>query len=127
VSGARRAQGARFEALAEAHLAAHGLETVVRGFTCRHGELDLVMRDGATLVVVEVRARAASRFGDAAASVGSQKRQRIVLATRTLLAARPELARLPLRFDVVGFAIGADGAPADGQPVEWLRAAFDAA
>ena len=122
MTSARRDAGARFEAIAEAHLAAAGLVPLLRNFSCRLGELDLVMRDHDALVVVEVRARAPTRYGTAAETVGPAKPRRIVRATQVLLAARPELARLPLRFDVV--AIEAD---AGAERVEWLRAAFDAA
>jgi putative endonuclease len=122
MTSARRDAGARFEAVAEAHLAAAGLVTLLRNFNCRFGELDLVMRDRDVLVVVEVRARAPTRYGSAAETVGPAKRQRIVRAAQVLLAARPELARLPLRFDVVAIE-----AEAGAERVEWLRAAFDAA
>ena len=118
---AQQAQGARGEAIAQAHLEANGLVLVRRNFRSRFGELDLVMHDRATLVVVEVRARAATRFGTAAESIGPRKRRRIVLAARALLAACPELARLPMRFDVVAL----DGDP-QAPRIEWIKAAFDA-
>ena len=127
MSGSRRAEGARFEAVAEAHLVAHGLVPLLRNFNCRLGELDLVMRDRDTLVVVEVRARAPTRFGTAVETIGPAKRRRIVRATQVLLAARPELAKLPLRFDVVAFEVTAGAEHPGGDPVQWLRAAFDAA
>ena len=123
----RRAEGARFEAAAEAHLVAQGLVPLLRNFNCRLGELDLVMRDDDTLVVVEVRARAPTRFGTATESIGPAKRRRIVRATQVLLAARPELAKLPLRFDVVAFEVDASAERTGGDQVQWLRAAFDAA
>ena len=127
MSGGRRAEGARFEAAAEAHLVAHGLVPLLRNFNCRLGELDLVMRDRDTLVVIEVRARAPTRFGTAVETIGPAKRRRIVRATQVLLAARPELARLPLRFDVVAFEVGGGDEQGDVDQVQWLRAAFDAA
>jgi putative endonuclease len=127
MSGARRAEGARYEAAAEAHLIGQGLTPLLRNFNCRLGELDLVMRDRDTLVVVEVRARAPTRFGSALETIGPAKRRRIVRATQVLLAARPELATLPIRFDVVAFEVAAGDRPADADQVQWLRAAFDAA
>src|SRR5262245_38472179 len=127
MSSARRKEGARYEARAEAHLVAAGLVPVVRNFTCRMGELDLVMRERDTLVVVEVRARGQTRYRAAAESVGPAKRLPIVQPTRALLAARPELARLPVRFDVVAFEVAAAADGAGSEPVQWLRAAFDAA
>jgi len=116
----RRAQGARYEAAARAHLEAHGLECVMTNFRSRFGELDLVMRDRGTLVVVEVRSRAPSRMGTAAETVGPAKRRRIVRTTQFLLASHPDLARLPLRFDVVAIDTG----PVRDQ-LRWLRGAFD--
>jgi putative endonuclease len=101
-----------------AHLLAHGLKLVTRNYRTPHrggGEIDLVMRDGATLVFVEVRRRASKAFGGAAASVSIAKQRRIVFAARHYLmrAHNPP----PCRFDVVGVEAGS---------VEWLRAAFDA-
>lgn len=117
----RQAQGARREVEAEAHLVAQGLVPLLRNFRARLGELDLVMDDRGTLVIVEVRSRAPTRFGTAAETIGPRKRHRIVRATQVLLAAHPELARRPVRFDVVTF----DGA-ADAPCIEWIKSAFDA-
>ena len=115
-----RAQiGRRAEDRAAAHLGAAGLVLLHRNYLCRLGELDLVARDGTTLVVAEVRLRASARFGGAAASITRAKQRRIVLATRHLLARYPSLQRLPVRFDALLVA-AADG------PIEWLRGAFDA-
>ena len=118
-TGSKQARGAHHEALAEQHLVAHGLVPLLRNFRARLGELDLVMDDRGTLVVVEVRSRAPTRYGAAAETIGPGKRARIVAATKVLLAARPELARRPVRFDVVAF----DG---DGAAPQWIRSAFDA-
>jgi putative endonuclease len=101
-----------------AHLAAHGLKLVARNYRTPHrggGEIDLVMRDGATLVFVEVRQRSRSDYGGAAASVSFTKQRRIVFAARHYLMrlASPP----PCRFDVVSVEPGR---------IEWLRAAFDA-
>lgn len=72
-----RSTGERFERDAEALLREAGLSLVERNWSCRFGEIDLIMRDGATLVFVEVRQRGSSRFGGAAASIGRDKRERI--------------------------------------------------
>ncbi len=106
-------------------LEAAGLTILVRNYLCRMGELDIVaLADTAAgaatlLVIAEVRMRASSDYGGAAGSITYAKQRRIVLATRHLLAARPQLQKLPIRFDVVLVPSGA-AAP------EWLRAAFDA-
>ena len=108
--------GADAEAAAQRYLEAQGLKLVMRNFRCPGGELDLVMRERDTLALVEVRSRARSDFGSAAESIGPRKRARLVLAARAFLAAHPQYARSPLRFDVVAF---------DGGEAQWLRNAFD--
>ncbi len=119
---ARRARGDVAEAAALAMLQDRGLQLLARNAASRGGELDLVMRDGATVVFVEVRYRATRRFGGGAASVDAGKRRRLVHAARAFLAGHPQMADAPCRFDVVD----ADGDP-DAPTLTWLRAAFDAA
>ena len=119
---ARRARGDAAEAAALEMLQARGLQLLARNAASRGGELDLVMRDGATVVFVEVRYRATRRFGGGAASVDAGKRRRLVHAARAFLAGHPQMADAPCRFDVVD----ADGDP-DAPTLTWLRAAFDAA
>ena len=53
----RRAEGMKFEERAAAFLIARGYELVERNFTSRYGEIDLICRDGDTLVFVEVKMR----------------------------------------------------------------------
>jgi putative endonuclease len=89
---------------------------VARGPGARGGEIDLVMREpDGTVVFVEVRARAGTAHGGAAASVGLAKQRSLVFA------ARHYLARLssepPCRFDVVAI---------DGERLQWLKGAFEA-
>ncbi len=109
--------GAEAEDLALRYLQRQGLRLVARNARYKGGELDLVMLDGATLVVVEVRLRTNPQFGSAAESVTSHKQRRIVLATQLYLVAHPVHAQRALRFDVVAF----DGS---GTP-QWIKAAFD--
>jgi len=114
----RHDDGRAAEALAEAHLRAHGLAIVERNVHSRHGELDIVARDGATVVFVEVRLRRPGRFGDAADSITPAKRARLVAAAREYLAGMPRTPEC--RFDVVLL----DGL--DPSRVVWLPDAFGA-
>jgi putative endonuclease len=107
--------GAEAEDRAARFLASQGLTLVERNFRTRFGEIDLVARDGETLVFVEVRLRTGNRFGGAAASVDSSKRARIVAASRLYLARLA--SEPPCRFDVVTL---------DGEAARWIRAAFEA-
>ena len=116
-----RVDGARFEDVALAHLQRAGLVAIARNFTCRYGEIDLVMRDRDTLVFVEVRFRRASGFGDGIDSVHAGKQAKLVRAASAFLAAHPRFADRACRFDVV--AIAGDG---DAPSIDWRRNAFEA-
>ncbi len=102
-----------------AYLQAQGLALVERNYRCRGGEIDLVMRDGAKLVFVEVRYRASQAFGGALASVGSRKQARLVNAAAHYLAAK-RIDR-PVRFDVAAVS----GAPSKLE-IQWIKDAFQA-
>ncbi len=115
--------GAAAEAFAARWLAARGTELLLRNYRRRRGELDLVIREGSVLAIVEVRMRRDGRFGGAAASVDARKQRRITLAAAQLLQARPDLARLRVRFDVLALRPRTD---AEGFEVEWIRHAFTA-
>ena len=118
---ARHDTGAAAESAAARYLTSQGLVLLDTNVRYRDGELDLVMRDGDTLVFVEVRYRASTDFGGAAASVTPTKQRRLIRAATRYLAAHPKYSVLPCRFDV----IGAEGNP-DAPQITWLRAAFDA-
>jgi len=106
--------GADAEQIAADFLAAKGMHIVARNFRTRFGEIDLVARDGQSVVFVEVRLRTNDYFGGAADSVDGPKRSRVVAAARSYLASmHPEP---PCRFDVVTL---------DGDSPRWIRAAFD--
>jgi len=115
-----RTSGAVCEERALGLLQRAGLRLLARNFNTRFGELDLVMRDGETLVFVEVRYRKYHAYGGGAASVGAVKRERLMKAAQLFLQAHPKLAALPCRFDVLAFD-GDSAAPRS----EWRRAAFD--
>lgn len=109
--------GAAAEELAARHLLAQGLRIIERNFRVRGGEIDLIAKDGKTLVFVEVRLRSRGDFGGAAASITAQKQQRIILAARHYLQAHGEQS---CRFD----AILLDAL--DAKTVEWIKGAFSA-
>lgn len=115
----RKAIGLLGEELALAHLVRHGLRLVARNYRCKLGEIDLVMMDGATLVLVEVRYRASNDYGGAAASITWEKQRKLVKAAEHLLMKRSDLRRYPARFDVI--AITPDGTDTR---IEWIKSAF---
>ncbi len=102
------------ERLAESYLTGQTLRLVTRNHRCRFGEIDLIMRDGAVLVFVEVRYRRSERFGSAAETVDARKQRRLVAAARHYLLSHP--STLPCRFDVVAIS-GQDR-------IQWIKNAF---
>ena len=94
-------RGRQAEQQAEAYLIRQGLKLICRNFRCRYGELDLVMLDRQTLVIVEVRLRRNSRYGSALESITLNKQALIIAATQVYLA-NQALDRA-VRFDVVTF------------------------
>ncbi len=108
------AVGAEQEIRARAFLESQGLRLVASNFRCRVGEIDLIMRDADTLVFVEVRFRASTRFGGALASVDIAKQRRLIATAGHFLQQRS--LNLPCRFDIL--AIGG------GDRIDWIRDAF---
>ncbi len=109
--------GKRAEDLCAELVRRAGLQVLARNWRCRHGEIDLIARDGSTLVFAEVRLRRDARFGGAAESVTAAKRARLVAAARLYLAGKPES---DCRFDVLLLD------RLDGGRVQWVRDAFGA-
>jgi putative endonuclease len=99
-----------------------GYEILHRRFRTRIGEIDVVARDGDTLVFIEVKARRSGRFGPPAEAVGPQKRHKLMqMATSYIFASRAGNARC--RFDVVSVTFGAG----ERLPkIEVFKGAFDA-
>jgi putative endonuclease len=115
MTGGARETGVAAEELAARFLERQGLAVVDRNYRCRAGEVDLVARDGRTLVFVEVRFRRSEAFGGARASVDAAKQRRILLAAKHYLSGRPDQ---PCRCDVVLLD------RLDPARVEWIRDAF---
>lgn len=78
-------QGRLWEQRALTYLRQRGLTLVASNYTCKGGEIDLVMRDRDTLVFVEVRQRDGTGYGGAAASISPAKIRRLVRAAQTYL------------------------------------------
>ena len=91
-----------------------GLKPVCRNYRCKLGELDLIMTDNQTLVIIEVRFRKTDQYGSALESVTRAKQSRIIAATHIYLSSQK--TDRPVRFDVI--AISGNG------NVDWVQNAF---
>jgi putative endonuclease len=111
--------GDRGEREAALFLRRQGLRIVLRGYQTPRGEIDLIARDGDTLVLVEVKTR---RQGTPAEAVTPEKQLRLTLAALQFLKEH-HLLDQRVRFDVVAIVWPDDGrSPA----IEHIRDAFEA-
>ena len=118
-----RRTGARAEDAAALHLAAHGLSIVARNVRLGPLEIDLVAREGAVVVVVEVRTRGPGAWVRALDSIDAKKRDHLRAAGERLwrerFATDATVARL--RYDAVTVAFDAAGEPT---AIEHIRGFF---
>lgn len=118
-SAAPRARGNVVEEASERYLQQKGLQAIERNFNRRGGEIDLVMRDGETLVFVEVRFRKSDRFGTPAESITASKKRKLLQTAQLYLLAYPVWRNKPCRFDVIAARPGESGLQ-----FEWIQNAF---
>jgi putative endonuclease len=116
---ARIELGRAGEHLAERFLHKHGLKTVVRRFSTPVGELDLVMRDGDTIVFVEVKTRRDRDLADPQDAVNLPKQRRMTRAARWFIQHR-RWDDKPCRFDIVAVLLP----PGVSPEIEHFRNAF---
>ncbi|MCH2338648.1 YraN family protein [Pseudomonas sp. NPDC047963] len=120
ITNSKQTSGKLAEDFTLRYLETRGLRPICRNWSCRSGELDLVMLDGDTVVFVEVRYRRHAAWGGALESVDLRKQQKLIKAAQLFLLKESRWAKHPCRFDVVAISSNEDGA----QP-SWIRNAFD--
>ncbi len=113
--------GKRFEDRAARLLRRAGLTLIARNYRCKLGEIDLVCRDGNTLVFVEVRYRSPRGYACAAASVTPAKQRKLLAAAQHYLQTHRLSDQTPCRIDVV--AIDA-GQRAGEHEIQWIKNAI---
>lgn len=107
--------GAFYEHKAKRYLISKGLVFITQNYSCRYGEIDLIFAEPNTdtLVFVEVRFRASTQFGGAAASITKQKQQKVKKAALFYLAQRRIDPKC--RFDVIAI---------ERNDINWIQSAF---
>jgi len=102
----RKLLGRWGEKRGEKFLKSKGLKTLARNFSCKAGEIDLVMvDDDGSIVFVEVRSKTDESFSPPEESITYPKRQRLLRTARYFLAAH-HIENRPFRFDVVTIVLG---------------------
>ncbi|HUX91696.1 MAG TPA: YraN family protein [Gallionellaceae bacterium] len=110
--------GALAEQLAAQYLQRQGLKLLQMNYSCRYGEIDLILQHGDNLVFVEVRLRSGSAFGGAAASIDGRKQAKLLRTAQHYLS---RLQRIPpCRFDAIVMQA------TDPDKIEWIKNAFTA-
>ncbi len=95
----------------EKFLKRKGLKTLTRNFSCKTGELDLVMVDtDSTIVFVEVRTKAGSDFASPEDTITTPKKTRLLRTARYFLATN-NIEDRPYRLDIVTIVLGQTGHP----------------
>lgn len=112
----KRKKGAEYEEKAALYLAGKGYEILERNFYTCYGEIDLIARDGDTIVFLEVKYRKNLQGGYPQEAVTFQKRQRIIWSARYYLY-KNRVCEIPCRFDVVAIT---------GEEIVHIRNAFEA-
>lgn len=118
MSNNSRAQGEYYEVAAEKHLICCGLSPIERNFSVKGGEIDLIMRDGHTIVFVEVRYRNSQAYGHAAETVTWNKMQKLIKAANLwLLKQGLSVYSTDFRFDLIAIH-------QQGKQIEWIKNAI---
>jgi putative endonuclease len=120
LSRERKDKGDRGEDRAATFLRQEGYRILERNYRCPLGEMDIIARDGKTIVFIEVKARSSDRFGSPQAAIGPQKQRRMTAIALCYLKGKGWLG-MPARFDVA--AVRLDAA---GERVTLYKNAFDA-
>jgi putative endonuclease len=114
--------GERGEEIAAAYLMGQKFTIVERNFRCKGGEVDIIARDGKTVVFVEVKTRRNLSFGPPQLALTPFKQRQISKAALTWLA-KNKLHDSSARFDVIAILIPDHEVPV----IDHIRDAFDLA
>ncbi len=117
----KKETGDLLESFAQKTLKAMGHKIIQRNFSCKLGEIDIILNDGNTLVFMEVRYRQQQAFGGATASVDKKKQNKLIRTASFYLQEKSLTNKVCCRFDV--FAIEGN---LSNPSYNWIKSAFTA-
>lgn len=82
-----------------------GYEILEKGYVCKHGKMDIIAKDGDTLVFCEVKTRDSAAKGFPSETIPRSKRDRLEKIALTYLSENPEGTDYPVRFDVIALVV----------------------
>ena len=97
----RRRIGSGYEDMAAAFLRQNNYDIIERNYYGRHGEIDIIAKEGGYLVFVEVKYRFSDKTGMPSEAVSYYKRRNIVNTAREYIYKKGISENTPIRFDVV--------------------------
>jgi len=100
-----RKTGKLGEDIAAEYLRQNGYEIIEQNYYYNHGEIDIVAKDGTTLVFVEVKSRRSTKFGEPEESV-TPKKQELLRRTAEGYVLKRNIGEINCRFDVVSIVFG---------------------
>ena len=106
------------------YLEEKGMTLVTRNFRCKHGEIDLIMKDGSVFVFIEVKTRRSRLYGEPIEAVTVYKQRHIRYTAEVFLLAR-HLHDVRIRFDVVEVLTAADD-PMKVLEIDHIQGAYEA-
>ena len=112
----RRKEGAYYENLVAEYLQTQGYEILEKNYRCRIGEIDLIAKEGETLVFVEVKYRRNDKMGDPKEAVDQKKQKKISMTASYYLMRECGRMDIPCRFDVAAVL---------GDQIEVVKNAFE--
>ncbi len=104
---------------AKNYLIQQGLTFITQNYTCKRGEIDIIMKDNQQLVFVEVRYRTSFHYGSSAATIGIQKQQKIIYTAMRYLQYH-QLKNVACRFDVMAMTCNKQA----NLEINWIKNAF---
>lgn len=110
----KREVGTTYEQAAAIYLARMGYVILCLNYRCYCGEIDIIAKDGKTLVFIEVKYRATNKYGDPAQAVTTKKQVKIYKSAQCYLK-QNHIADVPCRFDIVAI---------QGQQIRIIKNAF---
>jgi putative endonuclease len=114
-----KALGSKGEDLAVQYLKKKGFKVIERNYHCSAGEIDLIAREGNTLVFVEIKARSSSDYGLPQEAVDRFKQKKMIEVARAYMAERHLTEDIAARFDVVAVHL-----TPTGPDIELIKDAF---
>ncbi len=109
-----RALGIEAENEALKYLERQGLNLITRNFSCRRGEIDLIMQDADCIVFVEVRMRNNPNHGSGADTVTRSKMRKLAFTAEIFLKSHGNPGNSDCRFDVISV----------DDKIDWIQHAF---